>query len=82
MAIPALATTADTRTISERVNVLVRDFNGRRTAVPTAELPASPAVGERWIVTNASSATFNAVLTGGGVNIVPVFWNGSQWRVG
>jgi hypothetical protein len=39
-------------------------------------------VGERWIVTNASSATFNAVLTGGGVNIVPVFWNGTQWRVG
>jgi hypothetical protein len=82
MALPALPTTADTRTLAERTNVLIRDFNGRRTAVPTAELPASPAVGERWIVTNASSATFNAVLTGGGVNIVPVFWNGSQWRVG
>jgi hypothetical protein len=82
MAIPALPTTADTRTISERVNVLVRDFNGRRTAVTVATLPADPAVGERWIVSNAAAATFGGTVAGGGTHVVPVFWSGSAWVMG
>lgn len=82
MALPALSPTVDTRTISERVNVLVRDFNGRRSAVTVAKLPAEPAVGEQWIVTDATAATFGAAVVGGGSNVVPVFWNGSSWRTG
>jgi len=82
MAIPALATTADPRTISERVNVLVRDFNGRRTAVTVATLPASPAVGERWIVADAMAATFGATVVGGGALVVPVYWDSASWRMG
>jgi hypothetical protein len=82
MAIPALPPTADTRTISERVNVLVRDFNGRRTAVTVATLPASPAVGEMWLVTDATAATFGATVVGGGAVVAPVFWNGTAWVTG
>jgi hypothetical protein len=82
MAIPALAPTADQRTISERVNVLVRDFNGRRTAVTVATLPASPAVGERWLVTDAAAATFGATVVGGGSAVVPVYWDSAAWRMG
>ena len=82
MAIPALPPTADTRTISERTNVLIRDFNGRRTAVTAATLPANPAVGEQWIVSDASAATFGTVVAGGGANVMPVWWNGTAWVIG
>jgi len=82
MALPALATTADQRTISERTNVLIRDYNGRRSAVPAATLPASPAVGERWLVTDAAAPTFGGALTGGGSAVVPVYWDGIIWRTG
>lgn len=45
-------------------------------------LPASPTQGDRRMVTDANSATFNAVVAGGGTNIVPCFWNGTSWRIG
>lgn len=82
MSIPALAPTADPRTISERTNVLIRDYNGRRTAVTAATLPASPAVGERWLVTDALAPTFGGALTGGGSAVVPCYWDGAAWRTG
>lgn len=39
-------------------------------------------LGAKAMVTDATSATFNAVYTGGGANVVPVFFNGSNWRIG
>jgi hypothetical protein len=62
--------------------VLIRDYNGRRSAVTVAKLPAEPAVGEQWIVTDATAATFGAAVVGGGANVVPVWWNGTAWRTG
>ena len=54
--------------------------------VPTtvADLPsaATAGAGARAFVTDSSTATFNAVPSGGGANIVPVFSNGTNWRVG
>lgn len=47
-----------------------------------AGLPTSPTQGMRRMVTDATSATFNAVVAGGGANIVVVFFNGTTWRVG
>ncbi len=47
-----------------------------------ASLPGSPAQGDRAICNNSNTAVFNAVAAGGGANIVPVFYNGTTWRVG
>jgi hypothetical protein len=47
-------------------------------------LPTASAVGAgaRAFVTDATSVTFNAVLTGGASNAVPVFSDGTVWRIG
>lgn len=45
-------------------------------------LPGTPIQGMRAIITDSSSATFNATASGGGANIVPVFYNGTDWKVG
>ncbi len=57
----------------------------RPVQMPTyafASLPGSPAQGDRAICNNSNTAVFNAVAAGGGANIVPVFYNGTTWRVG
>lgn len=47
-------------------------------------LPSAAAVGAggRSFVTDCNTATFNAVAAGGGSNKVPVFSDGTAWRVG
>jgi hypothetical protein len=42
----------------------------------------SPPIGARATVTDATAATFNATLTGGGSTKVPVWFDGSVWRTG
>jgi hypothetical protein len=82
MALPALPVGADNRSLVERTNVLVRDYNSRRSAVPSTSLPTSPAVGERWLVSDATAPAFGGALTVGGSAIVPVYWDGTIWRTG
>ena len=49
-----------------------------------ADLPPAAAisVGARAFVTNSSVTTFNTIVVGGGANGVPVFFDGTNWRVG
>lgn len=50
-----------------------------------AGLPAGPIVGQRSFVTDstvAASSNFGAIVAGTGANAVPVFWDGSNWRIG
>lgn len=48
-----------------------------------AQLPAAASnTGVRYLVTNSNTAVFNATVAGGGANIVPVFSNGTDWKVG
>ena len=49
-----------------------------------ADLPPAAAisVGARAFVTNSSVTTFNTIVAGGGANAVPVFFDGTNWRVG
>jgi hypothetical protein len=84
MAIPALPPTADQRTITERVNVLVRGFNMATTPVAVASLisAADAGVGARALVTDATVTTFNSVVAGGGANRVPVWSDATNWRIG
>ena len=46
-----------------------------------ANLPAG-AVGDRAHVTDANATTFNSIVAGGGANVVPVFFNGTNWVIG
>ncbi len=59
-------------------------FTNRTVGVTFASLPgvASVSVGGRAMITNSNTATFNATAAGGGANVVPVFSDGTQWRVG
>ena len=47
-----------------------------------AQLPASPVKGERAVVQDSNTAVFNAVIAGGGANVIPALYNGTNWVVG
>jgi hypothetical protein len=52
-------------------------------SVTVAQLPAAASnTNRRYLVTDANSSTFNATAAGGGANIVPVFSNGTVWKIG
>lgn len=57
-------------------------FNGAMTPMVFAELPSAGTAGRRGFVTNCSTTTFHANADGAGANTVPVFDNGSAWKVG
>jgi hypothetical protein len=52
------------------------------TAVVVASLPAAGSQGRRSFVTDANATTFASIVAGGGANIVPVFDDGTNWRIG
>jgi hypothetical protein len=48
-----------------------------------AALPsAAGRTGIRYIVTDANATTFLSTVAAGGSNIVPVFSNGTNWKIG
>lgn len=49
------------------------------TNLPT---PSPELTGSRSFVTDSTTATFAAVVSGGGANRVPVYCDGTNWRVG
>lgn len=49
--------------------------------VTVASLPASPVEGMRVAVTDSTTTTFGATVTGGGSNHVEAYYNGSAWTV-
>lgn len=46
-----------------------------------ATLPTGT-LGKRSFVTDATATTFNSVVAGGGANNVPVFYDGTNWKIG
>jgi len=53
----------------------------RGTAVAFASVPATPVEGMLVAVTDSSTATWGATITGGGANHVLAFFNGTNWTV-
>lgn len=49
--------------------------------VEVAKLPSDPTY-RRTFVKDSSVTTFGSVVVGGGINIVPVYYDGTNWRVG
>lgn len=47
-----------------------------------AGLPTAHVKGARAFVNDATSSTFAAAAVGGGANAVPVFDDGTNWRIG
>lgn len=66
------------RGVSDALQVL----NGQTSSYTAATLPASPALGQTALVTDATAPTFLAVIAGGGSVVCPVFWNGTDWIAG
>lgn len=53
------------------------------TPVASSALPtATGAAGTRSFVTNATATTFGSTLTGSGSTEVPVYSDGTNWRIG
>jgi hypothetical protein len=72
-------------TATGNVTASVINANNYIRITPTAfaNLPAATSVpGARAIINNGNTAVFNANVSGGGSNIIPVFSTGSAWRVG
>lgn len=62
-------------------------YNATFRPVLVAELPAAQSAyaGMRMAVSNSNAALtagIGAVVAGGGANIVPVFCDGTNWRIG
>lgn len=45
-------------------------------------LPAAGVAGRRFFVIDATATTFQSIVAGGGANFVPVFDDGTHWRIG
>lgn len=59
------------------------DFSGY--SAPLAQMPSGLPVGTRGSVTDSTvvaTGNFGAAITGGGVNFVPAYYNGVNWRIG
>lgn len=56
----------------------------RLNGVTVASLPTASATykGARGTVTDATATTFLSTVAGGGANVVPVFCDGSVWKIG
>lgn len=47
-----------------------------------ASLPTGQAANARALALDANATTFASVVAGGGSNIVPVYFDGTDWRIG
>lgn len=51
-------------------------------AVTVAGLSVAHVKGARSFVTDATATTFASIVAGGGANAVPVYDDGTNWRIG
>jgi len=59
-------------------------LNSTNITYTVSALPSAAALGlgARAFVTDANSTTFAATVVGGGSNIVPVYSDGTNWKIG
>lgn len=70
--------------ISESISDIHRGFTANQITYTANTLPAAntSGLGARAFVTDANNNVFNAIVYYGGSNNVPVFSDGTDWRVG
>jgi hypothetical protein len=64
------------------LNSLTTSFILSTTVYKVADLPSATTAGQRTFVSDSNTTTFNATVVGSGSNTVPVFSNGTNWKVG
>ncbi len=64
------------------LNSLTTSFTLSTTVYKVADLPSATTAGQRTFVSDSNTTTFNATVVGSGSNTVPVFSNGTNWKVG
>ena len=60
----------------------VSQLQARKVVYTFLTLPTSPQTGDTAFVTDSSVNTFYSNVAGGGSYVVPVFYDGSNWKVG
>ena len=70
--------------LTNTLTSLVSIVNTSSTVYTVNTLPdaAVVGIGARTFVSDSSVTTFNTTVVGGGSNTVPVFSNGTTWKVG
>ena len=66
------------------VRTTILDINSSALTTVVASLPAAATAGagSRRFVTDATATTFASVVAGSGANKVPVYSDGTDWRIG
>jgi len=66
------------------LTVLTDSYITNTSVTTVAKLPTASTsnVGTRTFVSDSTTTTFGATVTGGGTNTVPVYSNGTSWKVG
>lgn len=71
----------DTAVVLVNTSAQIKGASVRGTAVAFASLPATPVEGMLVPVTDSSTGTWGATITGGGANHVLAYYNGTNWVV-
>lgn len=68
----------------EMINAYNPVTEGRFLVTTVGALPpvATVGVGYRAMVTDANATTYASIVAAGGANTVPVFCDGTNWRIG
>jgi hypothetical protein len=70
--------------LNTALGILINSYITNTTLYTVATLPTASTtnVGTRTFVSDSTTTTFGATVTGGGTNTVPVYSNGTSWKVG
>ena len=70
--------------VQDVLDRVVTELNNIKKSRTVAALPnaATSGAGTRAFVTDANATTFSSVVAGGGANAVPVYSDGTNWRIG
>lgn len=82
--ISAVRVAAGTTTWTElfAIDALTGWFKSNTFTVANLPAAATAGAGARAFVTNANATTFASIVAGGGANGVPVYSDGTNWRIG
>ena len=70
--------------VDEVVYTTLPTYLAKSTAVLVSALPSAVTEGggTRRFVSDANATTFASIVAGGGANFVPVYSDGTNWRIG
>lgn len=69
-------------TIPFQITQLQAQIGGVPVTVATLPTASTARKGYRNFVTDATATTFASIVAGGGANNVPVYCDGTNWRIG